>query len=171
LSPIERVDERFRAGAQNVLIFLGQRFGVTRKGVTRNCGIVMTFIGLVPLFGQVGVHPVSSAMTMIFVVMINGFFATAANLRGHRLLSGNEQWGTYTNWREWRWLRWASIFLLPPDLITSAAQVSAGNFLQLADLVRTVALLFMLYSITINELPPRQPRRVTAPRGAHAEAH
>jgi hypothetical protein len=168
---LDYTDERLRAVSQSLLFWMGGRFGCTRAVVTRNTAILFVFVPTVSTVSMFSRAPLSGSLTVISVLFINAYLGAIAYIRGTALLRGSEQWGAYTNWMEWRWLRRVELFLFPVTLVMTAAEVSDGELWELADLLRPVLLLFMLYSLTVNELPPRKPRARTAPQGSRVGAH
>lgn len=150
----------------------GRRFGVTREQVTRGSGVLLILTPAANYFSPVTMqHPIASSFTIVWLMLINGYFAAMANLRGLRLLHSNENWGAYTNWEEWRWLRLLTLFMIPPNTLTLTAQLMDGGWYNIQDLIDSACLLVMFYSITVNELPPKQPRARTMRETSHVGAH
>lgn len=165
---LDRLDEWLRHVIQSGMMFLGRRFGVRREQVTRFCGWTATFLPAVSVLDNtLG----ASVAGLVMIVITNGYFALIANIRGLGLLRRNEQWGAYTNWIEWGWLRRLELFLFPVTEMLNVVQIINGDFWQTGAALRPVLFLIMFYSITVNELPPKQKKSQRVTAAARAGAH
>lgn len=168
------LDLRLRGYSQSALFWAARRFGATRRGIVRNCAIAMVALPIVATFSVFTAKDASIATWLVFILMhslINAYFAAVAYVRGLRLVERNEQWGSYTNWEEWRWLRWLELFLLPPGSILTSAEILGGDFWSGALFPRFAAIMIMLYALSLPEFPPRERKAAKSAAIAGAGAH
>jgi hypothetical protein len=168
---ISPVDSRLRGYTQIGMDFLGRRWGVTRKQVTRNASVVMVVSGMM-VFWDVMLKSVGAGISgLIITTLINLWWALAVNVRGYGVLSQNEDWGQYTNWEEWKWLRYLSIWILPVNVTVAVTSAAVGDFGEIPQVLRDAMLLVMLYSITVGAPPPKRKKEAKVPVTSHVGAH
>jgi hypothetical protein len=165
------VDDRLRSWAQTGMNFLGRRYGVTRRGVMRNCGIGVVIAAPLALWGSAGDAPIFTSFFAILILVSNLFLVAIIYLRANAVLGQSEQWGSYSMWEEWRWLRRVEIFLYPPSFIIMCLELTTADLGNVASVMRSTCLLAMLYAITVNKPPPRARKAATAPARSHVGVH
>ena len=169
------MDDRMRGWIHSLLHWGGRRFGITRRSV-----VIQSAIGFVvfPLLNVAASPPkeeaeaVVSGVGYVTLFLVNGFFAALIAARGLKLLQQNEEWGAYTNWREWRWLRFIEIFVLPLVILATISESILGDdWSTVFSLCKSVSSILLLYAITVPELPPRERKTSPVTRASTVKAH